>query len=141
MTITSPSDMPRGIRNKNPGNIIVNHHFVWHGQKGADQDGYCIFKDAVWGLRAMSILIINYVDHYHCNSLHDIIFRWAPPPANETNAYLADVSKRMGYPPYTKIDIHQEGKSLMEAIIRHENGIQPYPDAVLERGMHLAHIR
>ena len=132
---------PRGIRNKNPGNIMTNGVYVWHGQTGADADGYCTFEDAAYGLRAICILWVNYREYHHCVSITDYLSRWAPSGVNPTAAYIDFMSRRLSVAPDAYLDIHDRAVDILRAIVQFENGINPYPDTTFLRARQMSHAR
>lgn len=132
---------PRGIRNNNPGNIRSSSTFVWRGQSGADRDGFCKFDAAVWGIRAICLLWTAYQEHHNCKTLRDYISRWAPTSENDTTAYVWNVAHSLGVDPDAPLDIHAEAPNIVAAIIRYENGEQPYTLENIRRGLTLANER
>ena len=122
--------LPRGIRNNNPGNIILGND-KWQGLAPVQTDSkFCTFTDPIWGIRALARLLINYQDKYGLNTVKGIINRWAPPKENDTGAYVRAVLKTMaqagltGLSAETPIDLHRYPYcfAIVSAIIRHENG-------------------
>ena len=54
--------LPRGIRNKNPGNIKLGTD--WDGLADEQSDPvFCVFKEAVWGIRALVKILLTYRFH------------------------------------------------------------------------------
>lgn len=137
----APARVPRGIRNNNPGNIRTSTTFVWRGQDGADDAGFCRFTDAVWGLRAICIVWVNYRDHHNCQTLDDYIFRWAPPSENDSGTYAQTVARMLGVSASAPIDIHALAVPILASIVRYENGQQPYSVTELQRAVTLSHER
>lgn len=129
----------RGIRNKNPGNIRFNKYNDWIGQVGQDDEGFIIFSDVAYGIRAMARLITNYQSNGH-RTVAQIITRWAPPNENNTQAYINSVVKQMDLPGADFIPAKNEGDyhALIKAIIKHENGVQPYEDELISKAISLA---
>ena len=131
---------PRGIRNNNPGNI--RHGANWHG---LNPDGrkidpaFCVFTDSIYGIRALAKVLVNYKKIHGLNTVRQIISRYAPPNENQTTAYIQSVAKQLGVYPDTVIDIEERGilTVFIKAIIRMENGIQPYSDETIQRGIDL----
>ena len=79
--------LPRGIRNKNPGNIKLGTD--WDGLASDQTDPtFCIFDEAVMGIRALMKILLTYRFTHKKTSVDDIISRWAPPSENDTNAYI-----------------------------------------------------
>ena len=120
---------PRGIRNRNPGNIRATS-VMWRGQIGSDGE-FCIFQTVHDGLRALAKLLTTYNDKYGLCTPRAIIGRWAPPNENDTNAYVAAVCVAVNTGPddWLRLSDEQTLCDLMKGIIRHENGQQPYMDS------------
>jgi hypothetical protein len=148
--------LPRGIRSNNPGNIRVGD--PWQGLMPRDQMNdaqkrekeFCVFLEPKWGIRALCRLLIAYKDKHKLDTVRGIITRWAPPKGKvgsktytqNTEAYIAQVSVALGVSDLTKIDVYQYdiAKPLVKAIIKHENGVQPYDDDTINEGIRLAGI-
>lgn len=131
---------PRGIRNNNPGNIRWGAD--WQGLKkdGKSQDpSFCVFISPEYGIRALAKLLKNYQRLYGLNTPRKIINRYAPPNENQTQAYIQSVAQQLGVQPDTPVDLNEEGVLIIfiKAIIRHENGIQPYDTDTILRGIRL----
>lgn len=122
------STLPRGIRNHNPGNIRRTAT-LWRGMS-ADQSAdpaFIVFQEPLWGLRALGRLLRTYYDIYQCRTVAAIIDRYAPPTENNTAAYRAAVAAAL------RVSADQllprdapTWIGLMQAIVRHENGIGDY---------------
>lgn len=133
---------PRGIRNNNPGNLERTTD-PWQGLKKVQTDPrFFEFESAKWGIRALARTLITYQDKHGLNTVRKIISRWAPPNENDTRRYISVVCDRMAVSPDTVIDVHEYGcaNPLVQAIIKHENGVQPYPQSVIDAGLVLAGI-
>ena len=128
---------PLGIRNNNPGNIRYNEANNWNGQTGQNA-GYVVFSEPVYGIRALAKLLSNYHAWYGMDTVNAIINKWAPPAENDTAAYVADVSQRVGVTPTETLDFATQLPDLVKAIIWHENGQQPYSDALIAQGVAMA---
>lgn len=146
---------PRGIRNHNPGNIVrTTPRTEWQGRvpdAELTDPRFEQFHAARWGIRALARTLITYQDKHRLRSVRAIITRWAPPIgrtadgqgyAQDTEAYIRHVARVLGRTPDEPIDVQQYGvmRPLVEALIRHENGIQPYSDAELDAGLRLAGV-
>ncbi|CAB5530508.1 Uncharacterised protein [Escherichia coli] len=126
---------PRGIRNNNPGNID------FRGQAGAtlEKPGgrFARFETAYDGLKALSRQLMRYFEGKTTGkplkTLNDIISTWAPGNENNTAAYIAQMSKMMGVAPDAILNLKdpQVMSSLMNGIIHHENGRNPYPSELV----------
>ena len=128
----------RGIRNNNPGNIRHGGS-QWQGMSAQQTDPeYVQFDDPAYGIRALALLLKNYQARYGLNTVRGIIDRWAPPSENLTGAYIAHVAKRLGVTPDQPINVQERLVPLVESIILHENGINPYPADLIAKGVSLA---
>ena len=131
---------PRGIRNNNPGNIRWGENWLGLKQDGKEQDpSFCVFISAVYGIRALARLLLNYQKLYGLNTPRKIISRYAPPSENQTQAYIQSVSAQLGITPDGKVDLTEIGTLtvFIKAIIRHENGMQPYSNETIQKGIAL----
>lgn len=142
MTSKNKGDLPRGIRNNNPGNIRRSKD-PWQGLAPIQKDeAFFTFKDPIYGIRALARLLINYQDKYKLRTIAAIIGRWAPEVENNTSAYVHSVEKQTGFHASVMLDMHRFDhlKPMVEAIILHENGQQPYTDAQITKAVVLAGV-
>ena len=130
--------LPRGIRNKNPGNIKLGTD--WDGLAAEQTDPtFCIFDEAVMGIRALMRILLTYRFTHNKKNIDSIIRRWAPPSENDTEAYIKFVAKRMEIEPMDDIDNSIEAYlPLVKSIIQMENGMQPYDNELIVEGMYKA---
>lgn len=136
--------LPRGIRNNNPGNI--RHGQNWRGlnpEGGKIDPAFCVFTSSVYGIRALAKVLINYKKIHNLRTVRQIISWYAPPNENQTQAYIQAVAKQLGVYPDTVIDIEEKGVLcvFIKAVIRMENGVQPYSDDTILQGINLAFNR
>ncbi|WOT63232.1 structural protein [Pseudomonas aeruginosa] len=121
---------PRGIRNNNPGNIVWSARNNWQGQLPHNpkiEPRFARFDTAHNGIRALAKLLLNYRKVYGLRTVESLIARWAPSNENNTRAYATAVARAMGVPPQAGLHMDQDTlAALVTAIIRHENGQQPY---------------
>jgi len=130
----------RGLRNNNPGNIRKTND-QWQGLK-QDQSGDLAFFQFIapeYGIRAMTKLLRNYQKNYGLNTVQDIIARWAPPVENDTGPYVRNVANAVGVAPEDRIDTNDFDTvtAMVNAIIKHENGLNPYSNATIKKGVAL----
>jgi len=135
------SDKTRGIRNNNPGNIRWGDD--WQGlvpQAQRTDKSFCQFIKPEYGIRAMIVILRNYQRKYGLKTITEIIQRWAPPNENDTQAYINSVSQATGIDADKPIDLSDSRKlfPLLQAIINHENGSQPYAYDEFVRALNLA---
>lgn len=95
-------NLPRGLRDNNPGNIRPNQHYTWLGQI-ATENNYVVFQSIEFGLRAMAMDL----KHKILRGL-DTIEKYIPvyAPAGDNNdpeAYTKTVSKMSGIPQDAKL--------------------------------------
>jgi hypothetical protein len=128
-----PKPPPRGIRNHNPGNIRRSKEH-WRGLAADQSDpDFFRFASALWGLRALAIVLRNYQAKHGLRTARQIVKRWAPPSENDTGAYIRAVAEHLGVTPDQPLDLRDRGTMLrlVQAIVRHENGQQPYSNDVI----------
>lgn len=140
--------LPRGIRNNNPGNIRRSGE-RWEGLARPDElkpfqvgeSAFCVFSDAVFGIRAMARILQAYQGRIGLRTVAGMINRWAPPNDNNvTDAYVTTVCTSMGVAgnqPFS-FDNPDLGARMLGAMIRVENGMQPYSADQLARGHAMA---
>jgi len=136
---------PRGVRNCNPGNIRKSSE-PWRGLAPADEQtdpAFFRFQTAEWGIRALAVILRTYQTKHGLKTVKAIIGRWAPPAENDTGAYAAAVAKAVGVAvdEPIRLDDTDNMRGMVLAIIRHENGEQPYSMDVINHGLLLAGIR
>lgn len=147
---------PRGIRNFNPGNIRHAKGLRWQGMAAVQDDTEFVqFTAPRWGIRAIARVLITYQDKRlasdgsRIDTVREFIERWAPPSENNTNAYTDSVARALGlHPDHDSVDVYDFDvmRTLVTAIVRHENGSGPLPggqwygDAIIADGLALAGI-
>lgn len=120
---------PRGIRNNNPGNIRAGT-YKFSGQVGMDEKGFRIFKTPKDGINALESLLKRYQDQ-GINTTRKIINKYAPSIENDTQSYAEFVATSLEVHEDQELDLNKDTHLLIglcKAIIKMENGIQPYPD-------------
>lgn len=128
----------RGIRNNNPGNVRLSD-VTWQGQVPADQqsdDEFVQFTAPEYGIRAITRILMSYAGR-GVNTVREIVSTWAPPDENDTDSYITAVANNIGMSPDAPLATSQ-WPGLIAALIRHENGIQPYDAATIARGVAMA---
>lgn len=110
---------PLGLRNNNPGNIRAFD--TWQGQIGTNQ-GFVVFQDIPFGIRALAIVLVNKIDN-GLDTIESIIYSYAPPSENNTEAYISQVVSTTGISRTAILnDDSSTIKKLMKGIIRVEVG-------------------
>lgn len=139
----------RGLRNNNPGNIERNKT-PWQGlceDQSAD-DRFCVFSGEKWGIRAIARILITYFDSRVAangtaiDTVGELVARWAPETENPTEKYADFIRDGLGVNVGQQINIldYKTMRTVVEAIIRFENGSQPYDKATIDAGLRLAGI-
>lgn len=128
-TMNDPEDKrPRGIRNNNPTNI-EDSGIPWQGRIGND-GRYVVFDTEVHGLRAGFLEIYDSIVRDHDDTIRTLVSQWAPPFENLTGAYQQSVAQQTGIGLDTKLSYRTHAEKILRAIVRQENGYNPYSDAV-----------
>lgn len=138
--LNGPGDgLPRGLRNNNPGNIMQGAT-KWEGEVSGHDPRYASFSSPEAGIRAMGKNLITYQDKYNLRTVEGIVSRWAPATENETGTYVATVAKALGVKPDAEIDLHNADTlaKITKAMIKVENGVQPYTDQQITAGLNAA---
>ncbi|MDD5151423.1 MAG: hypothetical protein PHC28_13275 [Flavobacterium sp.] len=115
----------RGIRNNNPGNLIITNN-AWQGKLPLSQNTdkhFEQFTSMEYGIRAMLKDLIHDINKGK-NTVRKLISEYAPSFENNTAQYIKDVSQSIGVSADTKItSINASFLMLLSrAIIKKENG-------------------
>lgn len=146
--------LSRGIRNNNPGNIRVGA--PWQGlmpradmtEAQAAESSFCVFSSPKWGIRAIAVTLITYQDKRladdgsKIDTIREIIYRWAPPVENKSASYAEHVAVIASIGLDDRLDVRDYAtmRGLVEGIITHENGVQPYDDVTIREGLKAAGV-
>lgn len=138
----------RGLRNNNPGNIMLEAGQTWQGQltqaqveqAGGTWDGTFVQFDTMTdGVRALILTLSNYINADGvAPDVSDIITRWS---ATDQDAYVADVASALGVAPTDTLTMNSATYiALAQAITTQENGANPidisiYQQAAAEAGV------
>lgn len=135
----NPND-PRGIRNNNPGNIEYGAWTRAHGAVGAENGNggrFAAFATAQEGLNAIAALLRSKAyGGGGIDSVSGIISKYAPAKdKNNTAAYIATVAKKLSVGATAHLDLNnpQIMAGLVDAIVRVENGKNPYSRDMLDK--------
>lgn len=131
--------LPRGVRNNNPGNIRADGT-PWQGMIPGTDRAFATFDSPESGIRALAKNLLTYQDKHGLNTVLGIIQRWAPATENNTQAYVSAVSKEMGVEPGDNLNLRDPEtlNKLTKAIIKHENGRNPYRSGTIDKGVQSA---
>lgn len=80
-------------RRNNPGNIEEGRFAQAHGALPSDGSRYAAWITPMGGFLAMhSLLLHSYLGH----TLRECIYKWAPPPENDSESYLNNICEWTG---------------------------------------------
>ena len=125
---SGPDPRPRGIRNNNPTNID-DVGIPWKGRIGND-GRYVVFDSPVNGLRAGFLEIYDSIVRDGDNTIRKLVAQWAPPIENLTGSYQLSVANQTGIGIDSVLSYKVHAMPILKAIVRHENGQNPYPDSM-----------
>ena len=117
------NNLPRGLRNNNPGNIRKNSD-VFQGEKTSSDREFKQFKSMAYGYRAIFKILSNYYRNYKLDTIRKMIGRWAPENENDTEAYIKAVADYSGIPADDPIDINDREQMIriVAGMSKVENG-------------------
>ena len=117
------NNLPRGLRNNNPGNIRRNSD-VFQGEKTSSDREFKQFNTMAYGYRAIFKILSNYYRNYKLDTIRKMIGRWAPENENDTDAYIKAVSDYAGIPADDPININDREQMIriVAAMSKVENG-------------------
>ena len=117
------NELPRGLRNNNPGNIRRSRD-VFQGEvvNGRDR-AFKQFRSMPHGYRAVFKILSNYYLMYGLTTIRKMIGRWAPENENNTAAYVSLVSSYSGIGPDDPLGFEREQMiRIVAGMSRVENG-------------------
>lgn len=135
----SSQDLPRGIRNNNPGNLQKSSA-SWDGKvPNSTDDSFEQFTSPQAGLQALAQNAIALQDK-GAKSVMDLIGKWAPAKTNGINktlSYAYGVAHEMGVDPDQPVDL-RDPKALQaftSAVTKQENGGNPYDPGMINQAV------
>lgn len=130
----------RGIRNNNPGNIRISSKCDWLGKVPLQYNTDGTFEQFVlpeFGIRALAMNLKNYQAKHGLYTVRGMISNYAPSCENNTSSYIRNVSNAIGVGADDIIDFRDPSVNypMVCAIILQENGVCPYPEELIKRGI------
>ena len=126
--------LPRGIRNNNFGNLRRTGD-KWQGLRAEQTDAeFFQFETPAYGYRALIKTLQNYRRKHGCQTVAEMISRWAPGHENDTAAYIRAVCRDLQVPDSYVPDVDDRDTmcALAAAISRVENGTPARMEEVQE---------
>ena len=135
----------RAERNNNPGNLEYSPNNDWVGKLSRDKSiekRFERFQTAAHGVRALAVLLQNY-GKSGINSIEGIVSKFAPKNENNTQAYIAALSKRLGVGGSDQLDLSDSNTlaQLVRGISTHEAGSNYLSDQDVMSGLQMAGVR
>ncbi len=112
--------MPTGVRNNNLGNIKElesGEKFV--GQIGVDKEGFVIFSDRIFSLRAAGLVALNYQHRHNIQTVRKFVERYTKTDRKEYTAYMCSVLK---VKPDDKVDFSARLPEVIKCLVTFEVG-------------------
>lgn len=116
-------DLPRGMRNNNPGNLVKTL-IPWKGKINSSDQRFEQFKSYKWGVRAMILDVANDIKKGK-DTIESLITEYAPKNENDTDAYINYLVKETAIESRKKLAGDKwELELLVRAIAKIENGTE-----------------
>lgn len=98
-----PSQLPRGLRNNNPLNIVKSG-IPWRGKiaNGTDPT-FEQFSSLAYGVRAALLNLRGYITRHYVDTPLTIIHRWSPDGEKLEASYLRAVCYKGGFKEHERI--------------------------------------
>lgn len=120
-------ELPRGLRNNNPGNIRINNDLFQGEIRPSKDKSFKQFDSMAYGYRAIFKILRNYLCIYKLDTIRKMVGRWAPPgDNNHTEAYIKAVSDYAGIPADDPINVNDREQMIriVAGMSKVENGVE-----------------
>ena len=110
------NNLPRGLRNNNPGNIRINDDLFQGEIRPSKDKSFKQFTTMAYGFK-----------NYKLDTIRKMITRWAPPEDNNhTEAYIKAVSDYAGIPADDPINVNDREQMIriVAGMSKVENGVE-----------------
>lgn len=118
------------IAKNNIFNIRATEGTTWKGQVGA-KDGFVEFETREMAIRAWLVLMRTYRRKHRCQTIDEIVTRFAPPTENNTSLYVRQMADWTGISRYKLLHGYTDYCLLAQAMARKETGARLRLDDVL----------
>lgn len=127
-----------GLENHNPGNLRPAHWQNSTGAIGVDPWGHAIYKNDFDGLLACRKNVRAYGRRYHIKTVRAFVTRWIGPGNARTRhgaLVLREYCQILKTTPDASLSLTHKATALRvtHAVVRMENGCDPYPEALYEQ--------
>lgn len=121
LAVSAQRLLPKGIRNKNPGNLRFIARSPWNGQVADDGTGFGVYSSMALGVRASARQLLKYQSQ-GARTVREVIAKWAPATENHTESYIKTVAAGLGVAADQRIDVSVVLPELVQWIFRVEVG-------------------
>ena len=112
--------LPTGVRNNNLGNIKeLENGDKFVGQIGVDKEGFVIFSDRIFSLRAAGLVALNYQHRHKIQTVRKFVERYTKTDRAEYTAYMCSVLK---VKPDDKVDFSARLPEVIKCLVTFEVG-------------------
>ncbi len=112
--------LPTGVRNNNLGNIKeLENGDKFVGQIGVDKEGFVIFSDRIFSLRAAGLVALNYQHRHNIQTVRKFVERYTKTDRAEYTAYMCSVLK---VKPDDKVDFSARLPEVIKCLVTFEVG-------------------
>lgn len=113
-------NVPLSVRNHNPGNLRIP----------GSATGFQSFQNDDQGIAALSRQLTLYEQRDHLTTIRGILNKYSPGNENDTQALIANASKRTGFGPDQQLDPKSLDQlvKLVVAITKQENGSSSFTE-------------
>lgn len=119
--------MTRGVRNRNPLNIVaMSTRNPWRGQIGKDSENHAIFETFEHGIRAGYLTLRNYYERRGINTLIGITSRFCE---GDAEAYAKFIAKNIGVAYNEPINVLDYMPGILKSMVKFENGFDIFPES------------
>lgn len=89
------NNLPRGLRNNNPGNIRINDDLFQGEIRPSKDKSFKQFTTMAYGYRAMFKILSNYFKNYKLDTIRKMITRWPRRRTTITRKPISRLSQTM----------------------------------------------
>lgn len=112
--------LPTGVRNNNLGNIKeLENGDKFVGQIGVDKEGFVIFSDRIFSLRAAGLVALNYQHRHNIQTVRKFVERYTKTDRKEYTAYMCSV---LNVKPDDKVDFSARLPEVIKCLVTFEVG-------------------